>query len=49
MAFPSHDRTVTLSTDRTSKGLLHSDTCRIIYFGNSAKNETARAVVGALI
>ena len=31
------DLPVTLSTDRTPKGLLHSDTCRMIYFGNSAE------------
>jgi len=37
------EQPATISMDRTPKGLLHSDTCRMIYFGNSAE-----AVAGAL-
>jgi len=37
MRTAGQEQPATLSTDRTPKGLLHSDTCRMIYFGNSAE------------
>ena len=42
-AATGHNLPVTLSTNRTPKSLLHSDTCRMLYFGNSAE-----AVAGGL-
>jgi len=36
-AAAGQERPATLSTDRAPKSLLHSDTCRMIYFGNSAE------------
>lgn len=32
-----HLRAATFSTDRTPEGLVYSETCRMVYFGKSAK------------